>query len=79
MYWFTAIPAFACLLQWLDGTIRKPGLWLQGTAVEPDRFMVDLGRLGIQVEVSGLPTDKQDAPANMRRISAINLEGEHHG
>ncbi len=65
MYWFTAIPAFACLLQWLDGTIRKPGLWLQGTAVDPDRFMVDLGRLGIQVEVSGLPANKADAPVSM--------------
>jgi saccharopine dehydrogenase (NAD+, L-lysine-forming) len=61
MYWFTAIPAFACLLQYLDGTIRKPGLWLQGTAVDPDRLMADLGRLGVQVEASELPTNRPDA------------------
>ena len=50
-YAFTAIPAAACLLQYLDGSIRKPGLWLQGIVVEPDRLMVDMERMGIQVEL----------------------------
>lgn len=49
-YAFTAIPAAACLLQVLDGSIRRPGLWLQANAVEPERFMGDLERLGITVQ-----------------------------
>jgi saccharopine dehydrogenase (NAD+, L-lysine-forming) len=48
-YMATAIPAAACLLQVLDGTIRKPGLRLQAEAVEPGRFMEDLERLGMRV------------------------------
>ncbi|MGD8856541.1 MAG: saccharopine dehydrogenase NADP-binding domain-containing protein [Chloroflexota bacterium] len=48
-YAFTAIPAAACLLQYLDGSIRRPGLWLQATAVEPGRFMLDMERMGIQI------------------------------
>ena len=48
-YLFTAIPAAACLLQYLDGSIRKPGLWLQASLVEPNRLMADMGRMGIEV------------------------------
>jgi saccharopine dehydrogenase-like NADP-dependent oxidoreductase len=49
-YMFTAIPVAACLLQYLDGTIDKPGLWLQAWVVEPNRFMADMQRMGIRVE-----------------------------
>jgi len=49
-YAFTAIPAAACLLQILDGSIRQPGLWLQAHIVEPDRMMLDMERMGIQVQ-----------------------------
>jgi saccharopine dehydrogenase (NAD+, L-lysine-forming) len=49
-YAFTAIPAAACLLQVLDGSIRRPGLWLQANAVEPRRLMLDMERMGIQVQ-----------------------------
>ena len=49
-YAFTAIPAAACLLQILDGSIRQPGLWLQGSVVEPGRFIHDMERMGIQVQ-----------------------------
>ncbi len=52
MYDFTAIPAFACLLQYLDGTIRKPGLFFQGMAVEPVRFLGDLEKHGVKVSTS---------------------------
>jgi saccharopine dehydrogenase (NAD+, L-lysine-forming) len=49
-YAFTAIPAAACLLQYLDGSIRRPGLWLQANAVEPGRMMIDMERMGIQIQ-----------------------------
>jgi len=48
-YAFTAIPVVACLLQLLDGSIRKPGLWLQATVVEPKRLIVDMIRMGVEV------------------------------
>jgi NAD(P)-dependent dehydrogenase (short-subunit alcohol dehydrogenase family) len=48
-YAFTAIPVAACLLQLLDGSIRKPGLWLQANAVEPKRLIADMIRLGVEV------------------------------
>ena len=50
-YMFTAIPVVACLLQYLDGSIKKPGLWTQANIVEPDRLMRDMERMGIQVKI----------------------------
>lgn len=47
-YWFTAIPVVACLLQYLDGSIRKPGLWTMGNLVEPRRLMEDMERMGVR-------------------------------
>lgn len=47
-YLFTAIPVVACLLQYLDGSIRRPGLWLQAHAVDPDRLMTDMEGMGIR-------------------------------
>ncbi len=52
-YMFTAIPVAACLLQYLDDTIHKPGLFLQAQIVEPLRFMRDMEHMGIRVETSG--------------------------
>jgi saccharopine dehydrogenase (NAD+, L-lysine-forming) len=49
-YDFTAIPVLACLLQWLEGSARKPGLTTMANAVEPIRFLADLERLGVEVE-----------------------------
>jgi len=49
-YVFTAIPAVACLLQLLDGSIRQPGLHWQGLLVEPERFLADMARMGIDIE-----------------------------
>ncbi|MBI4027476.1 MAG: saccharopine dehydrogenase NADP-binding domain-containing protein [Verrucomicrobia bacterium] len=49
-YLFTAIPVIACLIQYLDGSIRKPGLWMMGHLVDPVRLMKDMERLGIKVE-----------------------------
>lgn len=47
-YWFTAIPVAACLLQYLDGSINKPGLWTMGNLLEPVRLMKDMEKMGIR-------------------------------
>jgi hypothetical protein len=46
-YYFTAAPAAACLLQYLDGSIRKPGLHTQAILSRPHHFMKDLKKMGI--------------------------------
>jgi len=51
-YEMTAIPLVACILQLMDGSIRRPGLHNMGAAVAPERLLDDLRRLGLQV--SGL-------------------------
>jgi short subunit dehydrogenase-like uncharacterized protein len=51
-YMFTAIPVAACLLQYLDGLITTPGLWLQAHIVEPTRFMSDMQHMGISVQAA---------------------------
>ncbi len=50
-YAFTAIPVTACLLQYLDGSIRKPGLGFQAIVVEPRRFLSDMERMGVTVNI----------------------------
>jgi hypothetical protein len=54
-YYLTAAAAAACLLQYLDGSIRRPGLHLQALAVEPGRFLTDVRRMGATVSVQGAP------------------------
>jgi len=51
-YVLTAVPSVACLLQYLDGTIKKPGLWLQANLVEPTRLLQDIPKMGVTVEIS---------------------------
>ncbi|MFQ5605313.1 MAG: saccharopine dehydrogenase family protein [bacterium] len=48
-YLFTAIAVVACLLQYLDGRILKPGLWMMGQVVEPRRLLKDMKRMGIEI------------------------------
>ena len=50
-YALTAIPVVACLMQYLDGSIRKPGVWFQAWIVEPQRFFKDMEKMGAQVQV----------------------------
>ncbi|MGG6312308.1 saccharopine dehydrogenase family protein [Paenibacillus macerans] len=46
-YWLTAIPVVACLLQYLDGSIRRSGLWTQANLVQPDRLLKDMQKMGV--------------------------------
>ncbi|MBL8232223.1 MAG: saccharopine dehydrogenase NADP-binding domain-containing protein [Bryobacterales bacterium] len=55
-YMLTAIPVAACLMQYLDGNIRKPGLWLQAHMVEPKRFFRDMQTMGAAVTTSASET-----------------------
>lgn len=50
-YMFTAIPIVACLLQYIDGTIAKPGLWYMGHIVNPKRLFKDMEKMGVQIEI----------------------------
>ena len=50
-YLLTAVPTVACLLQLLDGSIKKPGLWFQANAVEPKRFLDDMARMGLVFKI----------------------------
>ena len=51
-YAFTAIPVVACLLQYLDGTIKKPGLHWMGQLIEPVRLMDDMEKMGIKIKIN---------------------------
>ena len=49
-YAFTAISVVACIRQYLDGRIGKPGLWMMGHVVEPAGLIADMTRMGIAVQ-----------------------------
>lgn len=48
-YILTAIPVVACLLQYLDGSARQPGLWMMGEIAEPLRLVRDMESMGVKV------------------------------
>ncbi len=54
-YELTAIPVAACLLQYLDGSERRPGLWMMGYFAEPLRLFADMQRMGVQLTSARLP------------------------
>lgn len=56
-YWLTAASAAACLGQYLDGSLRTPGVHLQALAVEPARFLRDLLAMGVGLESFGADVD----------------------
>lgn len=50
-YFLTAAPVFACLNQYLDGKINKPGLHYQASVINPKIFLDDLRDLGVEVNL----------------------------
>lgn len=50
-YELTAIPVVALIQQYLDGSARKPGLWMMGHLAEPVRLMRDMKAMGVKVDV----------------------------
>lgn len=54
-YVLTAAPVAACLLQYLDGSARRPGLWFQANIVDPVRLLQDMERMGVTVEIDLQP------------------------
>ena len=72
-YEITAIPTAACLLQYLDGTIRTPGLWLQANLVEPTRFMSDMQRMGVEIQITSSP--QETVPSTMHSSPGSNRSG----
>lgn len=47
-YELTAIPVVAALLQYLDGSARRPGLWMMGHFADPLRLMSDMEKMDLQ-------------------------------
>jgi saccharopine dehydrogenase (NAD+, L-lysine-forming) len=48
-YVMTAAPVVSCLRRVLDGSLRRPGLWLQAQLADPDDLLDDLAGLGLTV------------------------------
>ncbi len=49
-YELTAIPVVALLKQVLDGSVRKPGLWMMGHLADPQRLFKDMELMGAEVD-----------------------------
>ncbi|NWJ45834.1 MAG: saccharopine dehydrogenase NADP-binding domain-containing protein [Chloroflexi bacterium] len=52
-YAFTVIPVMACLLQYLNSDIRKPGLFYQAHLPEPRQMLLDMEKMGVKIELAG--------------------------
>jgi len=50
-YMLTAIPIVACLLQYMHGGIKRPGLWYQALIVEPAQYLEDMQRMGANIKI----------------------------
>jgi saccharopine dehydrogenase (NAD+, L-lysine-forming) len=60
-YEFTAVSVVACLRQYLDGSIARPGLWLMGEAVDPARLFRDMEQMGVSIETTVTATEPKPA------------------
>src|SRR3990172_6282453 len=74
-YVLTAAPMAACLLQMLDGSGRRPGLHLRALAVEPQRLLADLQRMGVSVDVWGPAPPPLPAPYDPNETPHIDTWG----
>lgn len=63
-YELTAVPVVAALLQVLDGTMRKPGLWMMGQLVDPLRLCEDMRRMGVEVSCAIVRNPEDVPPAD---------------
>lgn len=52
-YMLTAISVVACLLQYLDSSIKKPGLHMMGHLVDCRRLLADMETFGADIQISG--------------------------
>ena len=50
-YDFTIIPVIACLNQYFDGSVRKPGLSMLGRVVDPARLLKDMEKMGAGIKI----------------------------
>jgi len=50
-YLFTSIPVVACLLQYLDSSIKKSGLYMMGHLVDEKRLIEDMQKMGIKLDI----------------------------
>lgn len=51
-YVLTAVPIVACLLQYLAGDIKRPGLWFQANVIDPEKMLRDVKRLGVNLAIT---------------------------
>ena len=51
-YFVTAVPVVAAIMQYLDGSIRRPGIWLQANCVDENRIAEDMAIMGLPVSVT---------------------------
>ena len=50
-YVLTVVAVVACLMQYMEGSICRPGLWFQANLVVPTQFFSDIKRLGVEISV----------------------------
>jgi len=50
-YMLTAIPIVATLLQYLDSSFNKPGLYTQAIIVDPNRLLKDMEKIGVEYTI----------------------------
>ena len=60
-YYFAASAAVAGLLQYLDGSVAKPGLWFMGHEADPRRLLNDMTRFGVDI--------REARPARLERAA----------
>jgi hypothetical protein len=49
-YYLTAASVVACVIQLIEGGIRKPGLYCEGNLVEPQRLLQHIEQMGVAIE-----------------------------